>query len=115
MAFDFNKYNTLHSNSIIRAGFDSKNNEFKPLKDFVGKTIPVNGFFFTTGRYGEQVVVVADGVNVNMPKRCAEDFKLIASDNEAVQDILAGNVIITDIAMKDTTNGRTVIYNFGKR
>ena len=33
--------------------------QFRKLKDFVGKTLYVDGFFFTNGDYGKQLVVVA--------------------------------------------------------
>lgn len=106
----FNKFNK--STATVRDGIDTRKLEFKALKEFVGQTIKVDGFFFTTGKYGEQVVVVGNGYNINMPKRAAEEFREIARDEEAINIILAGGLSLSDIKVIDTKNGTTVSYSF---
>lgn len=110
----FDKFNK--GNSTVREGIDTKKMEFKPLKEFIGQTIGVDGFFFTTGRYGEQVVLVgANGYLINMPKRAAEEMRVIEKDEKAMELLMAGNMAITDIAEKDTKNGRTVAWTYCMR
>lgn len=106
---DFNKKTT------IREDVDIKDMEFKPLKDFCGKTLNVDGFFFTTGKYGKQVVVVANGYKINMPARAVEDFEKIQNNANALNAMLAGGLIINSIKMIDTKNGTTASYKFANK
>ena len=98
-------------NSYVREGIDTKNQEFAPLKNFIGQTIRVDGFFFTNGKYGKQVVVVGEGFNINMPARALEQFEAIAADREMVDAVLAGKLIINDIKEGTANNRETVFYN----
>lgn len=95
----------------VKANIDTKAQEFKPLKDFIGHTIEVDGYFFTQSRYGKQVVVVGNGYNINMPKRAVKTFEVIDSDPEMVAAILNNGLIITDIELFKSDNGNdTVTY-----
>lgn len=86
--------------------------EFKPLKDFRGQSLKVDGFFFTNGKYGKQVVVVANNCKINMPGRAVETFELIANDSQLLQGVLDGKMMITDIREIATKNGTTTSYTF---
>lgn len=108
--FDFSKMN--HSKKTIRDGITLDGMNFKPLKDFIGKTLIVDGFFFTDGKYGKQAVVIADGTKINMPKRYVEDFDAIRDNDEALQTMLEGHMQITDIKAFDGQNGKTTICTF---
>lgn len=108
----FSKFNKKHT---VKDGINTENMEFKPLKDFCGKTIPVDGFFFTDGRFGKQAVVVGNGCLINMPARAVEQFEEIAADNDLVEAVLNGELLITDIKMVDTRNGRTTAYTLEER
>lgn len=107
MAFNFNKLNTR---STVREGVDTHEMEFKPLKDFYGQKIKCDGFFFTEGKHGKQVVVVGNGYLVNMPARAVEQFEEIVANEEAMDEVLAGHLVIKDIKMIDTRKGRTAAY-----
>lgn len=107
MAFNFNN---LNKRSTVREGIDTQEMEFKPLKDFCGQNIKSDGFFFTDGKYGKQVVVVGNGYLINMPTRAVEQFEKIASNAEAVDAVLAGHLVLKDIKMIDTRNGKTTAY-----
>lgn len=98
-------------NSYVREGIDTKSQEFAPLKNFMGQTIRVDGFFFTNGKYGKQVVVVGEGFNINMPGRALDQFEAIAADREMVEAVLAGKLIINDIKEGTANNQKTVFYN----
>ena len=98
-------------NSYVREGIDTKAQEFAPLKNFIGQTIRVDGFFFTKGKYGKQVVVVGEGFNINMPGRALEQFETIAADPEMVKAVIAGKLIITDIKEGSANGQTTVFYN----
>ena len=111
--FDFSSLNK-EGKKTVRDGIDSKNWEFKPLKDFVGKEILVNGFFFTKGKYGDQVVVIAEDVKVNIPKRYTEQFEQIRDNDEALNEMLAGHLKLTDIENIDSQNGKTTAFKFAR-
>ena len=98
-------------NSYVREGIDTKSQEFAPLKNFIGQTIRVDGFFFTNGKYGKQVVVVGEGFNINMPARALEQFETIAANPEMVDAVIAGKLIINDIKEGTANNQKTVFYN----
>lgn len=107
MAYNFNK---LNKRSTVREGIDTQEMDFKPLKVFCGQKIKCDGFFFTDGKYGKQVVVVGNGCLINMPTRAVEQFEEIAENAEAVDAVLAGHLMIKDIKMIDTRNGNTTAY-----
>lgn len=107
MAFNFNN---LNKRSTVREGIDTREMEFKPLKDFCGQKIKCDGFFFTYGKYGKQVVLVGNGYLINMPNRAVKQFEEIASNAEAVDAVLAGHLLIKDIKMIDTRNGKITAY-----
>ena len=108
MAFNFGKLNR----GTVREGIDTNNMEFKPLKDFCGETVKCNGFFFTYGQYGKQVVVVGDEYLINMPQRAVKQFEYIENDFDAMDEILKGNVVIKDIEIIETKRGNTTKYKF---
>lgn len=105
-------FNELNTNRTIKAGIDTEGMDFKPLSEWEGKVIPVDGFFFTkAGKYGEQVVVVGNGYLINMPKRAVEQFKKIAENDNMLTAVLNGKLIIKDIkANVQTDKGVTTSY-----
>lgn len=107
MAYDFNN---LNKRSTVREGIDTQSMEFKPLKEFCGQRVKCDGFFFTDGKYGKQVVVVGSGYLINMPARAVEQFEEIAGNVEAVDEVLKGHLVLKDIKMIDTRNGKTTAY-----
>ena len=107
MAFDFGRLNRRHT---VREGIVTENMEFKPLKDFCGKTVKCDGFFFTDGKYGKQVVVVGNGYLINMPTRAVDQFMTINDDAEALNAVLNGGLVLADIKMVSTRNGMTTAY-----
>ena len=87
-------FENLNLRRTVKEGIDTNEMEFRPLKDY----------------YGEQVVVVGETTLINMPKRAVEQFKQIASDEDAVKAVLDGHLIIDEIKMAETKNGTTTIY-----
>lgn len=101
----FDHYNK--SVSTIREGIDLQSMQFVKLAAFEGKTVKVDGFFFTNGDYGKQVVVVGNGYKINMPARAVEQFESIQKHEEELQAVMDGKLMITDIrALKKTTGYR---------
>lgn len=86
--------------------------EFKPLRDFVGKTLHVFGFFFTKGDYGKQVVIVTDNELINMPSRAVADFDEILSQEDIIESIVNGEMAIKVTKEIKTKQGRTVAYEY---
>lgn len=95
----------------VKEGIDSRDYEFKKLSEFVGQTINVDGFFFTTGKYGKAVVVVGNGYNINMPSRAVDQFEVIYNDEQMVAGVLAGHLQITNIKSIEAKNGKTIAYD----
>lgn len=108
-------FEKLNRRNTVKDGIDTQAMEFKPLKDFCGTKIKVDGFFFTDGRFGTQVVVVGNGYLINMPKRAVEQFEKISSDDKMLDAVLAGKLELRDIKMLETKNGQTVAYDFCDR
>lgn len=105
-------FEKLNRRNTVKDGIDTQAMEFKPLKDFCGTKIKVDGFFFTDGRFGTQVVVVGNGYLINMPKRAVEQFEKISADDRMLDAVLAGKLEIRNIKMLETKNGQTVAYDF---
>lgn len=110
--FDFN---TLNKRSTVMPEVNTENMEFKPLKEFCGQTIECKGFFFTDGKFGKQVVVVGNGYLINMPARAVDQFEQISNNRDAMETLLNGNLILKDVKMIDTRNGKTTAYTLGNK
>lgn len=104
----FNELN--NGRKTVADGVNTEDMEFRPLKDFIGKKISVDGFFFTNGNYGKQVVVVGNGTLINMPARAVEQFETIYNNDKMLNAVLAGKLLLTDIKPIDTRNGATTAY-----
>lgn len=104
-------FESLNNNvATVKEGINTRDFDFVPLKTFEGQLVVVDGFFFTKGDYGKQVVVVGNGHNINMPKRAVEQFEKIASDGAMVEAVLSGHLALKDIKEIKTKNGKTAIY-----
>lgn len=108
-------FEQLNHKGTIRDGLDITNYPFAPLKDFIGQDLKVDGFFFTEGQYGRQVVVVANDTKINFPSRSVEEFQKIADSVELLDAVLEQHLLITDIKAIKTRNGNTVSYRFADR
>lgn len=114
----FENFNNQERKSTIKEGIDLKSCEFKALKDFIGRVIYVDGFYFNKSQYGLQVNVVGhsgDGVDyaINMPNRYVEIFKKIADNDDQVNAILHGGLQLINIKSYDCKNGtKTTMCTF---
>lgn len=109
----FENHNNKDSIKTVRDGIDTtKLGDFQNIKNFLGQTIKVDGFFFTKSKYGEQVVVVGNGALINIPKRYTEDFKAIRDNADELKAVLDGKLTLTDIKEVDAKNGKTVAFTF---
>lgn len=108
--FNFEALNK--SKKTVRDEIKTEGMNFVPLKDFIGKEIHVDGFFFSEGKYGKQAVVVGEGCKINLPKRYTKDWEKIRDNNEALEAVLAGKLILTDIKPVESDNGKSVAYSF---
>ena len=103
----FEQFNRV---STVKEGVDLGSMEFRKLRDFVGRDIYVDGFFFTHSKYGEQVVVVGNGYKINMPAKAVDDFKKISGNKELHEAVLNGHLMITSITIKALAKGDAVNY-----
>lgn len=106
----FEKFNRVFKSSLPRS-IDLDSMEFAKLKEFEGKTLKVEGFFFTESKkYGRAVVIIANGYKINMPKRSVAEFEEIFNDDEMLDAVLEGHLSITDIREYEGATGTTTIY-----
>ena len=105
----FDSYNMTET---VRPEVDTEQMDFVKLDQFCGGTVKVDGFFFTEGDYGKQVVVVGEGYKINMPGRCVKDFESIMKKPHELAAVLSGHLVLTDIRPKSTKNGDTVIFRY---
>lgn len=104
----FKELNKQHTQTV-KEGIDTASLEFKNLKDFVGKTVKVDGFYFHKGNYGKQVVIIGNGYKINMPKRAVETFEDIANNDFMLKAVLDGKLEIINIAPVTAKNGNDTI------
>lgn len=109
--FNFDSLNKS-GKKTVRDSINCEDWSFRKLSEYVGKEILVNGFFFTEGKYGKQVVVVAEDAKVNIPKRYTPDFEAIYNNDEALAEVLAGHLKLTDIENINSKNGASVAFKF---
>lgn len=97
---------------LMCKGVETKDWPFAKLKDKIGQEVPVNGFFFSKGKYGEQVVVAGEGELINMPGRATEEFEdLFLLNQEYRAALLEGKITLTNICEIETNQGKTVAYD----
>lgn len=107
-------FENLNSKRTIREGIDLQALNFVKLSDLIGTVIKVDGFFFTEGRYGQQVVVVGNNYKINMPARAVEQFEKIQNDDAMLHALLEGHCCIKDIQLVKSKAGRNmVVYKLG--
>lgn len=107
-------FKELNSVKTIKEGIKLEDLQFRKLKEFTGKTLAVDGFFFTNGDYGKQLVVVArdneGGWKVNMPNRAIDQFEAIKADKDMLKAVLEGHLQIVDIQEQKLGRGITTLY-----
>ena len=103
-------FKELNAKRTIREGIDLSELPFCKLAEFEGKEIAVDGYFFTDGDYGRQVVVVGEGKKINMPNKAVRMFEDIDRDPEMIKAILDGHLKITEIAPFKSKRGLTTSF-----
>ena len=103
-------FKELNAKKTIREGIELEHLPFVKLKELSGHSLKVDGFFFTDGKYGRQVVVVGGGMKVNMPNRAVDLFETIRSDANLLKGVLEGHLALTNIREVETKNGSTVLF-----
>ena len=112
MAFDFSSLNSA-SKKTVRDGISTRDLPEAKLAEFEGKELIVDGFFINTGKKGDWVVVIADGKKISMPSQYTDQFKAIKDNSEALADVLAGKLKLTNIRPYETKAGnKTYLVDF---
>ena len=104
----FEKLNNNNYTRTVKDGIDLQSMEFVKLEAMAGQTVYVDGFFFTVGDYGKQVVVIGNGYKINMPQRAVEQFEAIMKDDEMLEAVLNGGLKIVNIVRLKKTTGYTL-------
>ena len=110
MAFSFENLN--RSKKTMKESINLDTMTFVNIKDYIGKDLPVDGFFFTTSKFGEQVVICSGDKKVNIPSRYVDTFKQIRDDDDALNSLLEGHLALTNIHALDSKNGKTTAFDF---
>ena len=100
-----------NTSKTIKEGIELEKLEFIKLKELEGKDLILDGFFFTNGDYGKQLVVVSTPYKVNMPARAIGQFEAIANDEEMLKALLDGKCKITNIRSGKAKRGNTTFYD----
>lgn len=111
MSFKFENFNSNKKTMKDNINLDSMG-DFVHIREYIGKELKVEGFFFTKSKYGEQVVIIADNKKINIPKRFTEDFKQIRDNAEALDDVLNDKLMLVNIRDLDAENGKTVTFDY---
>lgn len=128
MSFNFESMNKTRNNTMCKGVNSKKLGDIRNLKDFVGCVVACDGFFFThSKKYNNDQVVIAGTVMakdengewqkigqylMNTPGRTYDEFFEMSNNEEAMEDILQGKLMLTNIQMADTKSGSTVIYQY---
>lgn len=104
-------FKELNTKRTVKEGINLTDLPFVKLKDLEGHDIKVDGFFFTDGDYGKQLVIVGNGLKINMPGRAVKVFEDISRNEEMVEAILNGRLLITNIREGKTKKGTTTLYD----
>lgn len=111
-------FDNLNLRTTVKADIDTTEMDFVKLGEFEGDEVMVDGFFFTDGRYGRQVVVVGNDALINMPQRAVEQFDTIRDNNKMLDAVLKGHLKITgikNIELKGKNRGKTTtIYTLAE-
>lgn len=104
-------FESLNGNSFekVELPFSTENHEFRKLKDLIGLTFPLYGFFPTMGKFGKQYSLITDTCYINTPKWFTEKLDKF-SDAEKSAIWGNGSHSITNIREIETKNG--VSYTF---
>ena len=108
----FEDLNKNNSTRTVKEGIDTEGMKFINIREFLGKEVQVDGFFFSNSKFGKQVVVVGEGSLINVPKRYTADFEAIRDNSEKLAAVLAGGLKLGNIHEADTKNGKTVFFDF---
>lgn len=103
-------FDNLNQRSTVKAGIDTTEMDFVKLGMFEDDEVMVDGFFFTDGQYGRQVVVVGNDALINMPQRAVEQFDAIKDNDKMLDAVLKGHLKLTgikNIKLKGKNKGKT--------
>lgn len=94
------------SKSTVMDGVDTSEMEYVKLKDFIGRKVPLKGFFFSNkGKYGKSVVCVSDSVLINMPNWAVSKFEKILNNDAQLEAVVTGRAALDNIQELDTGKG----------
>ena len=128
MAFNFESMNQSRNRTMCPGVNSRELGDIRNLKDFVGCVVLVDGFFFThSKKYDNDQVVLAGTVMskdhnggwqsigqylFNTPGRTYNEFFEMSNNPEALESILRGELVLSNIEMAETKSGSTVVYKY---
>ena len=101
-------FDEMNYQSTVREDVDTESMEFIKLRELVDKGVKeilVDGFFFSSGKYGKGLVVVGNGYKINFPSHAISKFEAIANDPAKLQAVLDHKLIIKNFESVDTGKG----------
>lgn len=95
----------------VNQSINTKELPFVKLKDKLGSSVKIFGYFFTNGDYGKQLVCVTKTELINMPNRYVEVFENWSDDER--EAIINGKLILSNIREYVSKSGRaSVIFDY---
>lgn len=101
---------------LRKPNINTEGMEFVNLIEYAKKNVKkldIDGFFFKTGNFGKECVIIADGKLINAPSRAVEEFQQILDDPELSQALIDGKVYLENISVfhDNKYNKDTPIYD----
>lgn len=114
MAYNFSQLNSSAPKKTVRDGISTSDLPESKIGEYVGKEIPVDGFFINDGKKGEWIVVISEGKKItSIPSQYVDTFKQIRDTPEALQDVMDGKLKLTNIRPYTTKAGNnTYLFDF---
>ena len=105
------KFKNLNSVNTVNENINTEGFEYHKLKEFNGKNLRPLGFIIhNKSKYGKSLALVMEDCFINMPSYAVKTFEDF--NNEEIEDIKRGNLVITKICDGKTGNGNTTFFEY---
>ncbi len=105
------KFKNLNSSNTVNENINTEGFEYHKLKEFNGKNLRPLGFIIhNKSKYGKSLALVMEDCFINMPSYAVKTFEDF--NNEDIEDIKRGNLVITNICNGKTSSGNTTFFDY---
>ena len=105
------KFKNFNGNKTVNENINTEDFEYHNLKEFIGKSLRPLGFIIhNKSKYGKSLALVMEDCFINMPSYAVKTFEDF--NDEEIEDIKRGYLIITNIRDGKTKNGNTTFFEY---